>query len=138
MMRTREMPPAEALKNIDELLLAVGPATGQLMNTLIKESKAQTILEIGTLHGSPPYGWRRGRATGGKVITLDVHAGKQEYARKELSKAGLASLVEFKLGDARIDRVAPALDRFRVAGFVEGSLHNVLRSFLSEAESQAR
>jgi predicted O-methyltransferase YrrM len=41
------------------------------------------------------------RATGGKVTTLDVHAGKQEYARKELSKAGLASFVEFKLGDAR-------------------------------------
>ncbi|HLI81156.1 MAG TPA: class I SAM-dependent methyltransferase [Candidatus Binataceae bacterium] len=113
MMRTREMPPAEALKNIDELLLAVGPATGQLMNTLIKESKAQTILEIGTLHGYCTV-WlaEAARATGGKVITLDVHAGKQEYARKELSKAGLASLVEFKLGDAResIASLQPSID----------------------------
>ncbi len=41
------------------------------------------------------------RATGGKVVTLDVHAGKQEYARKALDAAGLASVVEFKLGDAR-------------------------------------
>ena len=101
MKRMREMP-AEALKNIDELLLAVGPATGQLMNILIKELKARSILEIGTSHGySTVWLAEAARATGGKVITLDVHAGKQEYARKELGKAGLAGLVEFKLGDAR-------------------------------------
>jgi predicted O-methyltransferase YrrM len=102
MKRMRELPPAEALKNIDELLLAVGPATGNLMNILIKESKARTILEIGTSHGySTVWLAEAARATGGKVITLDVHAGKQEYARKELSKASLVSFVEFKLGDAR-------------------------------------
>ncbi len=102
MKRMRELPPAEALKNIDELLLAVGPATGNLMNILIKESKARNILEIGTSHGySTVWLAEAARATFGKVITLDVHAGKQDYARKELSKAGLASFVEFKLGDAR-------------------------------------
>lgn len=102
MKRMRELPPAEALKNIDELLLAVGPATGQLMNILAKEAKSRTILEIGTSHGySTVWLAEAARATGGKVITLDVHAGKQEYARNALSKAGLASFVEFKLGDAR-------------------------------------
>jgi predicted O-methyltransferase YrrM len=102
MKRMREMPPADMLKHIDELLLAVGPATGQLMNILVKEAKAQTILEIGTSHGySTVWLAEAARATGGKVITLDVHAGKQEYARGALSKAGLASFVEFKLGDAR-------------------------------------
>ena len=102
MKRMREMPPADMLKHIDELLLAVGPATGQLMNILVKEAKAQTILEIGTSHGySTVWLADAARAIGGKVITLDVHAGKQEYARNALGKAGLASLVEFKLGDAR-------------------------------------
>ena len=38
-------------KRSDEFLLAVGPATGQLMNLLIKEAKARTILELGTSHG---------------------------------------------------------------------------------------
>jgi predicted O-methyltransferase YrrM len=102
MKRMREMPPADMMKHIDDFLLPVGPATGQLMNILVKEAKAQTILEIGTSHGySTVWLAEAARATGGKVITLDVHAGKQEYARNALSKAGLASFVEFKLGDAR-------------------------------------
>ena len=102
MKRMQELPPAEMLQHIDEFLLPVGPATGQLMNILIKEAKAQRILEIGTSHGySTIWLAEAARATGGKVITLDVHAGKQEYARKALDKAGLLSFVEFKLGDAR-------------------------------------
>jgi predicted O-methyltransferase YrrM len=102
MKRMQELPPAEMMKHIDEFLLPVGPATGQLMNILIKEAKAKIILEIGTSHGySTVWLAEAARATGGKVITLDVHAGKQEYARNALSKAGLASVVEFKLGDAR-------------------------------------
>ena len=35
MKRMREMPPAEMTKHIDEFLLPVGPATGQLMNILV-------------------------------------------------------------------------------------------------------
>jgi predicted O-methyltransferase YrrM len=102
MNRMREMPPADMMKHIDEFLLPVGPATGQLMNILVKEARAHTILEIGTSHGySTVWLAEAARATGGKVITLDVHAGKQEYARNALNKAGLASFVEFKLGDAR-------------------------------------
>jgi predicted O-methyltransferase YrrM len=102
MKRMSEMPPAEMAKHIDEFLLPVGPATGQLMNILVKEAKSRTILEIGTSHGySTVWLAEAARATGGKVITLDVHAGKQEYARNALGKAGLASFVEFKLGDAR-------------------------------------
>jgi predicted O-methyltransferase YrrM len=102
MKRMRELPPAEMMKHIDEFLLPVGPATGELMNILIKEAKAKSILEIGTSHGySTVWLAEAARATGGKVVTLDVHAGKQEYARKALDAAGLASVVEFKLGDAR-------------------------------------
>jgi predicted O-methyltransferase YrrM len=51
MKRIQELPPAEFTKRIDEFLLAVGPATGQLMNLLIKEAKARNILELGTSHG---------------------------------------------------------------------------------------
>jgi len=102
MKRMQELPPAEMMKHIDEFVLPVGPATGQLMNILIKEAKAKMILEIGTSHGySTVWLAEAARATGGKVITLDVHPGKHEYARNALGKAGLASFVEFKLGDAR-------------------------------------
>jgi predicted O-methyltransferase YrrM len=51
MKRMQELPAAEFTQRIDEFLLAVGPATGQLMNLLIKEAKAGTVLELGTSHG---------------------------------------------------------------------------------------
>lgn len=102
MKRMEELPRAEFMEHLDEFLLPVGAATGQLMNILIKEAKARAILEIGTSYGySTVWLAEAARATGGKVITLDVHAGKQEYARRALGKAGLANFAEFKLGDAR-------------------------------------
>jgi predicted O-methyltransferase YrrM len=100
--RMQELAPAEFTKHIDEFLLAVGPATGRLMNLLIKEAKARTILELGTSHGySTVWLAEAARATGGKVISMDVHPGKQEYARQALRSTGLAEFAEFKLGDAR-------------------------------------
>ena len=39
MKQLQELPAGEFAKRIDEFLLAVGPATGQLMNLLIKESE---------------------------------------------------------------------------------------------------
>lgn len=99
MKRMQELPPAEFTKRIDEFLLAVGPATGQLMNLLIKEAKARTILELGTSHGySTVWLAEATRATGGKVISVDVHAGKQEYARAALSRAGLAEFADSNSG----------------------------------------
>ena len=77
------------------------------MNLLIKEAKARTILELGTSHGhSTVWLAEAARVTGGKVISLDVHAGKQEYSRAALSSAGFADFAEFKLGDTRESIVA--------------------------------
>lgn len=86
---------------VDDFLLAVGPATGALMNTLVKGAGAKAILEIGTSYGySTLWLAEAARATGGKVVTLDVAANKQAYAREMLLKAGLAEFVEFRNGDA--------------------------------------
>lgn len=91
----------EWLARRDEFLIAVGPATGQLLNILAKSIKAKTILELGTSYGySTIWLAEAARATGGKLITLDKVANKQNYARAMLSRAGLASHVEFRLGDA--------------------------------------
>ncbi len=85
----------------DEFLIAVGPATGRLLNILVKSVKAKTILELGTSYGySTVWFAEAARATGGRVITVEKAAHKQEYARTMLTKAGLATHVDFRLGDA--------------------------------------
>ncbi|MBI3496385.1 MAG: class I SAM-dependent methyltransferase [Proteobacteria bacterium] len=98
----QELPPKELARRIDEFLISVGPNTGRLMNLLIKEAKARTILELGTSYGySAIWLAEAARATGGKLISSDVHPGKQDHARAQLAKAGLLDYVEFRLGDAR-------------------------------------
>ena len=104
---------ADWLKHRDKFLLSVGPATGQLINLLAKQSKAKTILEIGTSYGySTVWLAEAARANGGKLITLDAVAEKQAHARSQLQKAGLDRFVEFRLGDARdsIAKIETSLD----------------------------
>jgi predicted O-methyltransferase YrrM len=85
----------------DDFLLAVGPATGSFMNTLVKGARARRILEIGTSYGySAVWLAEAARETGGKVTTLDVAPAKQAYAKDMLAKAGLAAFVDFLTGDA--------------------------------------
>src|SRR6185437_9009788 len=85
----------------DQLLLRVGPETGRLLNILIKGARAQRILEIGTSYGySTVWLAEAARATGGRVMTLDLAQYKQDYARERLARAGLAGEVEWHTGDA--------------------------------------
>ena len=72
-----------------------------LLNILAKECRAQNIVEIGTSYGySTVWLAEAARATGGRVISLEIHPVKVEYARERLAAAGLARCVEFRVGDA--------------------------------------
>ena len=93
--------PAESDRRIDEFLLAVGPSTGRFINTLARESRATRILEVGTSYGySTIWLAEAARATGGKVVTIELNAGKREYAHEQLASVGLAAFVDLRLGDA--------------------------------------
>src|SRR3954468_11435058 len=68
----------EWLARRDEFLLEVGDAVGTLLNIFIREARAKIILEVGTSYGySTVWMAEAARATGGKVITLDLKAEKQ-------------------------------------------------------------
>jgi predicted O-methyltransferase YrrM len=96
-----EISRAEAGRRIDEFLLCVGPETGGLLNLLVKAAGCRSILEIGTSYGySTVWLAEAARHTGGKIVSLDIHRGKQEFAANALARAGLADQVEFRLGDA--------------------------------------
>ena len=91
----------EWLRRRDEFLLEVGEAVGTLLNVLAREAKAKTLLEVGTSYGySTVWLADAARATNGRVITLDLSAQKQAFARSMVDRAGLAAYVEFRSGDA--------------------------------------
>jgi predicted O-methyltransferase YrrM len=96
-----QLPLDEVMRRIDEFLISIGPEAGTLLNMLIKAARAQTILELGTSYGhSTIFLAEAARVTGGRVISIDVSADKQRYARKQLAAANLESFVELRTGDA--------------------------------------
>jgi predicted O-methyltransferase YrrM len=85
----------------DLRMRAVGPETGQLLNILAKSLNAPNILELGTSFGySGIWLAQAARATGGRLITMELHDYKSAYARDMATKAGLAGHIDFKVGDA--------------------------------------
>lgn len=95
------LPPQALGARRDEFLLAVGPETATILNLLAKGVRAKTILELGTSYGySTVYLAEAARATGGKVITLELAEDKVRYAREQLTRAGLHAFVEFRVGSA--------------------------------------
>jgi predicted O-methyltransferase YrrM len=86
---------------IDELLLPVGPESGRLINILAKSLEAPRILELGTSYGySGIWLAEAARATGGRVVTMELSEKKSAYARAMAKKAGLADFIDFRVGDA--------------------------------------
>ncbi len=96
-----EIPPGGRDGGQDRRLRAVGPETGRLINILAKSLEAPIILELGTSFGySGIWLAEAARATGGRLITMELHDYKSAYAREMAIKAGLADHIDFKVGDA--------------------------------------
>ncbi|MFK0161457.1 O-methyltransferase [Rhizobium sp. NPDC090279] len=99
--KPRDMPPGGRDGGQDRRLRAVGPETGRLLNILAKSLKAPTILELGTSFGySGIWLAEAARASGGKLISMELHAYKTEFARDMAEKAGLSEHIDFQIGDA--------------------------------------
>ncbi len=86
--------------DLDELLLSVGREAGMLIYLLASGAQSRRILELGTSYGySTVWLAAAARATGGKVVSLELRDFKIEHARQALTRAGLSTRVEFHAGD---------------------------------------
>jgi len=61
---------------------------------------AQTILEIGTLAGYSAIWLARALPAGGRLITLEADPKHAEVARANIARAGLAEVIELRVGQA--------------------------------------
>lgn len=111
--RPREEPPGGRDGGHDQRMRAIGPNTGQVLNILARDLSSPTILELGTSFGySGIWLADAARATGGKLITMELHDYKSAYARGMAQKAGLADWIDFRVGDAvsMIESLAQKVD----------------------------
>jgi predicted O-methyltransferase YrrM len=74
---------------------------GQFLNLLVKLTRAQHILEIGTGYGYTTIWLALAlEETGGHLTTIEIVSERVELAKKHVAKAGLSHRVSFKQGDA--------------------------------------
>jgi predicted O-methyltransferase YrrM len=78
----------------------VSPNQGKLLLVLARAVGARTILEIGTLGGYSTIWLARALPIDGHLITLEADPKHAEVARANIAQAGLASVVELRLGRA--------------------------------------
>jgi predicted O-methyltransferase YrrM len=98
--RMRELGPAGFARR-DEFLLPVGEEVGRLLHALILARRPARILELGTSYGySTLFMADAARQVGARMVTMELADYKQAHAREQLTQAGLADVVDFRLGDA--------------------------------------
>ena len=96
----RTTAPGSPDANLDDMLLSVGRDAGTLLYLLATGAQSRRILELGTSYGySTVWLGAAARATGGKVLSLELKDFKIEHARQALTRAGLSTRVEFHAGD---------------------------------------
>jgi predicted O-methyltransferase YrrM len=100
-------PPDEALRGALEAAEAAGlPAIqvstpqGRLLAMLVRLLGARRVLEFGTLGGYSSIVMARALAPGGRLITLEANPDYAEVARGSIERAGLAEVVELRVGPA--------------------------------------
>jgi predicted O-methyltransferase YrrM len=78
----------------------VAPNQGKLLWLLARVQGARQILEIGTLGGYSTIWLARALPAEGRLITLEADPQHAEIARANIARAGLADIVELRLGRA--------------------------------------
>jgi len=80
--------------------IAVAPSQGKFLNLLARAHGARRILEIGTLAGYSTIWLARALPADGRLITLEYDPRHAEVATANIAAAGLADLVEVRVGKA--------------------------------------
>jgi caffeoyl-CoA O-methyltransferase len=78
----------------------VGPLVGRLLHQLALMHVAKTVFELGSAIGYSTIWWARAVGEGGKVIYTDGDRKNADEARGFFERAGVASRITIKVGDA--------------------------------------
>ncbi len=80
--------------------IALSPAQGKLLHLLARVHNAGSILELGTLGGYSTIWLARALPGNGRMITLELDPRYAEVAAANVERAGLAGLIEIRVGRA--------------------------------------
>ena len=89
----------------DKAVMQISPEQGAFTTLLVRAVGARTALEVGTFLGYGAISIARGLGDGGRLITCEMNEDYAEKAASHLERAGVANLVEIRIG--------PAIDTLR-------------------------
>jgi predicted O-methyltransferase YrrM len=105
----------EAARSAGLPQIQVSPPQGRLLQILVRLVGARSILEFGTLGGYSTILMARALPPGGGLITLEANPEYAEVARRSVERAGLADVVDVRVGPAL--EALPALEDEGVVPF---------------------
>ncbi len=86
-------------QGLPEILISA--EVGRLLQVLLHSVGARRVLEIGTLGGYSAIWMARALPPDGRLLTLELDEGRAVFARDFVARAGLESIIEVRVGDAR-------------------------------------
>lgn len=95
--------------------IQVSPPQGRLLQLLAQVRGAEAILELGTLAGYSTIWLARALPPTGRLVTIEADPRYAEVARANIERAGVAELVELRVGPAL--EVLPKLDAEKAGPF---------------------
>jgi predicted O-methyltransferase YrrM len=120
--------------------IQVAPNQGKLLQILARLAGARNILEIGTLGGYSTIWLARALPPGGRLITLEADPKHANVARANFLRAGLAGLIEVRLGPALDSMKQIAAERLAPFDliFIDADKANIPAYFTSALEGTRR
>ena len=95
--RTRERADEAAMPRIQ-----LPPGTARVLQLLVRAAGVRRAVEVGTLAGYSAVWIARGLAEGGRLVTLEIDPEHAAVARRSLEDAGVADMVDVRVGDAAV------------------------------------
>jgi predicted O-methyltransferase YrrM len=94
-------PTAELAARLKDVYIPISREQGRFLYLVARSIGARTMVEFGTSFGvSTIYAAAAARDLGGRVIGTEIEPSKHARATANLAEAGLADVVEVRLGDA--------------------------------------
>jgi len=78
----------------------IGPMVASFLYQLAQIAKAQTVFELGSAIGYSTIWWARAVGPSGRVVYTDSSQKNADEARRYFERAGVASRIDVRLGDA--------------------------------------
>jgi len=81
--------------------MMVGPVEGSFLAFLVRALRAKRVLEVGTFTGYSSISMAKALPPDGRVTSVDVNEETTGIARRYAAEAGVAGLIDYRIGPGR-------------------------------------